>query len=247
MDFTATQTAAAQPAPQAAFKNQDRFNELIEKVNSASSTEAEQLDAYVSLSNMASSGGMLGMGDANQKLYSQVVSTSAAAQKVKQLGQAYTMALSAGAQSGGASGARQAALDFFDTLGGVEQDTLFRGHINVADMSGATPFADVDSWRNAMLAGIKLDQFIESASNDPERAGGAAKGSKLAAALKLSEAKTQDASWIQRIADLLGQRDPIKDKVDLSEDAKRAVGDLKPAAPAGAQGYEVGSIASKRI
>lgn len=239
--------SAAQPAPQAAFKNQDRFNELIEKVNSASSTQAVQLDAYVSLSNMASSGGMLGMGDANQKLYNQVVSTSAAGQKVKQLGQAYTMALSTGAQSGGASGARQAALDFFDTLGGVEQDTLFRGGINLTDMSGGTPFKNVTSWRNSMLAGIKLDQFIESASTDAERAGGAAKDSKLASALKLSEVKSQDASWIQQIADLLGQREPIKDKVDLSEDGKRAVGDLKSTGAAGAQGYEIGSIASKRI
>lgn len=247
MDVTATQTAAAQPAPQAAFKDQDRFDALIEKMNNASSTEAEQIDAYVSLQNMASSGGMLGMGDANLKAYSQVVSNSAAAQKVKQLGQAYTMALSAGAQSGGASGARQAALDFFDKQGGVEKDALFRGHINVADMSGATPFGDVTSWRNSMLAGIKLDQFIESASSDAERADGATKDSKLASALKLSEAKSQDASWIQQIADLLGQREPIKDTVDLSEDAKRAVGDLKSTAPAGAQGYEVGSIASKRI
>jgi len=248
MEISSTQPIAPLPAPQSPFKNQDEFNALIEKVNNPSSSKAEQVDAYVSLQNMATSGGMLGMGEANAKAFGQVVSNSFAAQKVKQLGQAYTLAMAAGVQTGGASGARQAALDFFDKQSGEDQDALFRGHINVADMSGSKPFADVNSWRNSMLAGIKLDQFIEKSSAGGKQNEKVAANSKLASALKLSEAKTQDASWMQQIADLLGQRDPVEDKVDLSDEAKRAVGSQASSSQTiGAQSYESGSIASKRV
>ncbi len=75
----------------------------------------------------------------------------------------------------------------------------------------------------------------------------AAANSKLASALKLSEAKTQAARWMQQIADLLGQRDPIEDQIDLFDAAKRAVGFAGLFDPnTGPQSYESGSIASRR-
>ncbi|HJV42101.1 hypothetical protein [Caulobacter sp.] len=243
------QAAAPQAAPSEGFKNQDRFNELIGKVNNSSGSysESEQMDAWTALHDMAVSGGLVGMGAENNKLYNES-GNSAISQKIKQIGQSYTLAMMAGQQSGGASGAKQAALNFFDKQSASNQDVLFRGRINGSEMSGAKPFADVNSWRDSMLAGIRLDQFIEKSSAGGNQNEKAAANSKLASALKLSEAKTQDASWMQQIADLLGQRDPIEDKVDLSDEARRAVG-----APASsnqspsAQGYESGSIASKRV
>lgn len=243
------QAAAPQAAPSEGFKNQDRFNELIGKVNnsSASYSESEQMDAWTALHDMAVSGGLVGMGTENNKLYNESGS-SAISQKIKQIDHSYTLAMIAGQQSGGASGAKQAGLDFFDKQSTSNQDILFRGRINGSDMSGAKPFADVNSWRNSMLAGIKLDQFIEKSSAGGNQNEKAAANSKLAAALQLSEAKTRDASWMQRIADLLGQRDPIEDKVDLSDEAKRAVGSLTtPSQATIAQSYASGSIASKRV
>ncbi|MDV6330058.1 hypothetical protein [Asticcacaulis sp. 201] len=254
MDVTTAPSAAAQAAPppeqpQAAFKNQDQFSALIERVsNTAGSySEAEQLDAYTSLQRMAVTGGMIGMGADNQKLYNQVTSSSAIAQKVRQTGQAYTLAMIAGAQSGGASGARQAALDFFDKQSPSAQNILFQGHINAANMSGSTPFASVDSWRTSMLAGIKLDQYVESASAKGDPHVQARTDPKLAAALKLSDAKDQSATWAQQIADLFGLRDPIQDKVDLSDAAKQALGTVaSPANPKPAP-YEAGALASKTV
>jgi hypothetical protein len=259
MEISSSPPVAPQPAAQPAvapqstpsdgFKNQDRFNELIGKVsNSAGSySESEQMDAWTALHDMAVSGGLVGMGEENRKLYNES-GNSAISQKIKQVGQSYTLAMIAGQQNGGASGARQAALDFFDKQSGSNQDILFRGHVNASDMSGAKPFADVNSWRNSMLAGIKLDQFIEQSSAGGNQNEKAAANSKLATALKLSESKTQDASWTQQIADLLGQRDPIQDKVDLSEEAKRTVGQFPlTRQTASAPSYEAGSVASKRV
>jgi hypothetical protein len=243
------QAAAPRAGPSEGFKNQDRFDELIGKVNNSSGSysESEQMDAWTALHDMAVSGGLVGMGAENSKLYNES-GNSAISQKIKQAGQSYTLAMMAGQQTGGASGARQAALDFFDKQSASTQDILFRGHINASDMSGAKPFADVNSWRDAMLAGIKLDQFIEKSSVGGHQNERAAADSKLAAALKLSEAKTQDASWMQQIADLFGQRDPIQDKVNLSDEAKRAVGSQASSGPTiGAQSYVSGSIASKRV
>lgn len=246
----ATQSAVTpQPTPSDGFKNQDRFNELIGKVNNSSGSvsESEQMDAWSALHDMAVTGELVGMGEENRKLYNDT-GKSAIFQKIKQIGQSYTLAMIAGQQSGGASGARQAALDFFDKQSAANQDILFRGRINASDMSGAKPFADVNSWRNSMLAGIKLDQFIEKSSAGGNQNEKAAANSRLASALKLSEAKTQDASWTQQIADLLGQRDPIEDKVDLSAEAKRAVGvSASLNQSTNAQSYETGSIASKRV
>lgn len=245
----APQPAIAQSAPPEGFKNQDRFAELIVKVNNSSGSysEREQMDAWVALHDMAVTGGLVGMGAENNKLYNES-GNSAISQKIKQVGQSYTLAMISGQQSGGASGARQAALDFFDTQSGSNQDILFRGHINASDMSGSKPFADIDSWRNSMLAGVKLDRFIEKSSVSGNRNEKAAASATLAAALKLSEAKTQDASWMQQIADLLGQRDTILDKIDLSDEAKRAVGSQSASTQAAStQSYESGSIASKRV
>lgn len=243
------QVAAAAAAPaQAAFKNQDRFDSLIDRINNSAGTysQAEQLDAYSALHTMAVSGELIGMGDANQKLYNAAKSTSSVGEQLKQVSQGYTLAMAAGAQSGGASGARQAALDYYGRQGGSDQAVLFQGHINAADMSGAKPYADPNGWRTSMLAGIKLEQYVESASADGDVAQKAAGDPKLAAALRLADAKTQDAAWASSILELLGQRDPIKDKVDLSDAARRVVGDA-PAAPSSGRAYEAGSVADKRI
>lgn len=238
----------AAPAPPEGFKNQDRFNELIGMVNNSSGafSETEQLDAWTALHDMAVTGGMIGMGDDNRKLYNQSAN-SAIAQKVKRIGQGYTMAMIAGAQAGGASGARQAALDFFDKQSGGNQDILFRGHINASDMSGAKPFTDVEGWRSSMLAGIRLDRFIETSSAGGALNEKAAANAKLAAALKLSDAKRQDTTWIKQIADLLGERDPIEDKVSLSDEGKRALNAASPSVPKVERPYEIGSLASKRV
>jgi hypothetical protein len=245
---SASQTVAA-PAPQEGFKNQDRFNELIGKVNNSSGaySETEQLEAWTALHDMAVTGGMIGMGDDNRKLYNQSAN-SAIAQKVKQIGQGYTMAMIAGAQTGGASGARQAALDFFDRQSAGNQDILFRGHINASDMSGARPFGDIEGWRASMLAGIRLDRFIETSSAGGAVNEKAATNAKLATALKLADAKRQDVTWMKQIADLLGERDPIEDKVSLSDQGKRAwnaasssVAKVEP------RPYEIGSLASRRV
>lgn len=249
MDVSAPAPATPPPAAATAFKNQDRFNSLIDRINNTGGTysQAEQLEAYGSLHTMAVTGELIGMGDANQKLYNAAKSTSAVGEQLKQVSQGYTLAMAAGAQSGGASAARQAALDYYDRKGGSDQAVLFQGHINAADMSGAKPYADPGGWRASMLAGIKLDQYVESASADGDVAQKAASDPKLAAALRLADAKTQDAAWAASILDLFGQRDPIKDKVDLSDAAKRVVGETQTAASSSGRAYETGSVADKRV
>lgn len=69
----APQPAIAQSAPPEGFKNQDRFAELIVKVNNSSGSysEREQMDAWVALHDMAVTGGLVGMGAENNKLYNE--------------------------------------------------------------------------------------------------------------------------------------------------------------------------------
>lgn len=241
--------ATPAPQPQNTFQNQDQFTALIDRVENAAGTysAAEQLDAYTSLHTLAVSGGLLGMGDANQALYNHAISTSAIAQKVTQVGQAYTLAMAAGAQRGGASGARQAALTFFDSQGPFAQSVLFRGHINAADMTGSTPYADVAGWRASMLAGIKLDQYVETASAKGDPYVQAKNDPTLAAALKLSESSDQNTIWAQQIVDLLGGRDPIHDTVDLSDAARQLLGDEPLVPKAQTAPYQPGYLASKTV
>lgn len=202
MDVSATPPAAAPVQPP--FRGQDRFDGLIDKINNTGGTysQAEQLEAYGALHTMAVTGELVGMGEANQALYNAAKSTSAIGEQLKQVSQSYTLAMAAGAQSGGAAGASRAALDYYDRQGGADQAVLFQGHINAADMTGARPYADPDSWRTSMLAGI---------------------------------------------LDLVGQRQPIRDKVDLSDAVKRVVGEAQASGSPGERTYQAGSVADRRV
>jgi len=246
-------TGAPDPAaPAAAFQNQDRFNELIERVGNKSRTfsETEQLDAYTALHDMAVTGGLRDIGADNNKIYNETLSNSAVFQKVRNLHQKFVIAQIDAYRNGGGSASQQAGLDFFDKLSPGDQDALFRGGINGSDMTGARPYTDMKGWRDAMVASIKITKFIEDASGDEEPIHAAARNPKIAAAIRLADvqAGAKSSSWIQQIADFLGEREPVKDKVDLSNDAKRVLATQAPASKAPVQSlYETGSVTSLHV
>jgi hypothetical protein len=63
-------------------------------------------------------------------------------------------------------------------------------------------------------------------------------------ALELLQSRQQDSGWAKQIADLFGGRGDIKDRIDLSPEAQKLVGDLSPKTTTSAP-YVQGSIASK--
>lgn len=207
----AAKAATAAGAPPN-FAAHDQVQDLFDRINNVGGAyaRADQLDAFKTLHKMAVTGGLIGMGADDQKAYNAAMSSSSIGQDVQRLTAAYTAAMIAGADKGGASGARQAALDHFNALDPSDQEVLLDGNINAADMSGASKHPDVDSWRDAMAAGVKLDRFVEAASakGDPYQL--AKSNPKLATALTLSGSSQQDAGWVARITDLLGQDDPAE-------------------------------------
>lgn len=207
-------------------------------------TEAERLQAYVFVQEMAATGQMKGMGNMGLDLYAQV-NRSEIGQKSQQLQRDQAAAVMA-ASRGGTDGpaAAKAALAYYDGLSSSDQNIYFQTAINPPLRDGKK-FASVQGWRDNMNAAIKLGEYTH-ANRDLIASGATAKADdpKLAAALKLgAAADAGSAAWSSLVLKLFA--DPT-DKVDLSDDARRLIGDTKDAHRSSSP-YQQGAIASKII
>jgi hypothetical protein len=240
--------AAARNAPDFADKIsrfQARANTVLD--TSGTVSESERLQAYQDVFRMAVSGDLLGMGDDDRALYDAATSKSDIGQRAYQLQESYIGAVNAAARTGGAAAAIKAGLANFDGLSTSDQQILFKAGINAPDRSGSGPYGGVQGWRDNMSAQLQMVSYMRpDGVFDPNIATKKAQDPKFASALKLANDRNNNsASWTQSVLKLFGGEAP-KDRIDLSDAARTAVGAGASARPSPAP-YREGSIASKVV
>lgn len=206
-------------------------------------SEADRVSAYVSIHEMAVTGQMMGMGNAGMTLHDEVV-RGEIGQKVQALHSAMAAAVMPIGLAGDGPGAMRAALAFYDGLSASDQDFLFQTSIN-APMRDGKKFANVRAWQDNMNAAILMSEYTH-ANRDLIASGATSKvdDPKFAAALRMnSSGDVGSASWSSMVLKLFERP---KDKIDLSDSAKRFVGDFRDNPREGNQ-YQEGSIASKTV
>lgn len=237
--------AAARKAPDFADKIslfQSRANTVLD----TSASGAERLQAYQDVFRMAVRGDLLGMSDDNRALYDAAASRSDIAQKAFQLQGSYVGAVNAGSRSGGGAASIRAGLAAFDGLSSSDQQILFKAGINAPDRSGSSPYADVQGWRDNMNAQLKLAGYMRpDGVADPNLAALKAQDPKFTQAVALISAPNNtSAVWTQKVLQLFGADAP-KDRVELSDAARAAMGSQSsPAAAPTPAPYRTGSVAS---
>ena len=242
--------AAARNAPDFADKI-SRFQSRASTVLDTSGTvsESERLQAYQDVFRMAVSGDLLGMSDDDRALYDAATTKSDISQKAYQLQEAYIGAVNAAAQTGGAAAAIKAGLANFDALSTSDQQILFKAGINAPDRSGGGPFGSVQGWRDNMNAQLQMVSYMRpDGVFDANIAAKKAQDPKFASALTLANDRNNNsAAWTERVLKLFGGDAP-KDRIDLSDAARTAVGARTDASagPSPAP-YKEGSIASKVV
>jgi hypothetical protein len=242
--------AAARAAPDFADKIsrfQSRANTVLD--TSGKISEGERLQAYQDVFRMAVSGDLLGMSDDDRALYDAATTKSDIGQRAFKLQESYTSAVNAAAQKGGAAAAIKAGLANFDDLSTSDQQILFKAGINAPDRSGSSPYASVQGWRDNMNAQLQMVSYMRpDGVFDPNIATKKAQDPKFASALTLANDRNNNsASWTERVLKLFGGDAP-KDRIDLSDAAKAAVGARADASvgPSAAP-YKEGSIASRLV
>ncbi|ESQ92551.1 hypothetical protein [Asticcacaulis benevestitus] len=246
---TSSATAAVnQSVTDTAFsQNENQFNELTSTLldTSGKFSQDEQLQAYTTLQKMAVTAQLRGMDADSQKLYEKASMQSEIGKKVSNLQQQEVQTLISAQRSGGAAGAAQAKLNFFDNLSSFDKQVQFNTYGDPVNFSGNKRFANIDDYRANLSANAQLANYIQDAQSKGVSAGA---DSKLASLLKLADAKTSDYnSWTAKVLSLFGNTSTPEDKLDLSPQAQKIVGDL----PSGKGGtslhaYQPGSIASER-
>ena len=175
-----------------------------------------------------------------------VASRSSIAQKAFHLQESYVGAVNAGSRSGGGAASIRAGLAAFDGLSSSDQQILFKAGINAPDRSGSSPYADVQGWRDNMSAQLKLAGYLRpDGVADPNLAAKKAQDPRFTQAVALVSAPNNtSAAWTQKVLQLFGGDAP-KDRVELSDAAKAAMGSQSsPAAAATTAPYRTGSIVS---
>jgi hypothetical protein len=241
--------AAARAAPDFADKIsrfQSHANSVLD--TSGKVSEGERLQAYQDVFRMAVSGDLLGMSDDDRALYDAATSQSDIGQKAYQLQKAHIATVNAAAQTGGAAAAIKAGLANFDALSTSDQQILFKAGIDAPDRSGSGPYGSVQAWRDNMNAQLQLVSYMRpDGVFEPNIAAKKAQDPKFASALKLANDRNNNsAPWTEMVLKLFGGDAP-KDRIDLSDAARTAVGAGAPAAGPSAAPYKEGSIAFKVV
>ncbi len=236
-----------------------RFDELSATVLDASGKvgDAQRAQAYQSLQAMSAGGQLAGLDEDRRKVLDQATFESDIGQRAQALGKAFVQTLNAAARSGGPQAALQAVASGFDKLSPSDQDLLFQTTINVADRTGAKPYADAGAWRSnvdaqAKVVGFMKDAGVVGANGALDQKAAQAKAAadpKFAAALRLSlRADNNSPDWTQSVMRLFGGSAP-QDTVQLSDAAKQFMNAAPPptptaSPPAPAEPYRQGSITS---
>lgn len=236
-----------------------RFDTLSATVNDASGRtgEAQRAEAYQALQAMSAGGELAGIDAERRKVLDQVTFDSDIGRRAQALGRDFVQTLNAAKQAGGPQAALQAVTGRFDSLSSSDQDLLFQTTINVADRTGAKPYADAGAWRANMDAQAKVVGFMKDAGvvgangalDQKAAQAKAAADPKFATALRLSlRSDNTSAEWTEAVGQFFGRAAP-KDRVQLSDAAQQML-DASPAAPTAAAPpatpYREGSITSVR-
>ncbi|MEW5685658.1 MAG: hypothetical protein AB1942_12125 [Pseudomonadota bacterium] len=234
------------------------FDTLSAAVNDTSGRtgEAQRAEAYQALQAMSSGGQLAGLDAERRKVLDQATFDSDIGKRAQALGKDFVQALNSARQAGGPQAALQAVTGRFDSLSSSDQDLLFQTTINVADRTGAKPYADAGAWRANMDAQAKVVGFMKDAGvvgangalDQKAAQAKAAADPKFATALRLSlRSDNNSPEWTEAVGQFFGRAAP-KDQIQLS-DAARAALAATPAAPSAAAAppatpYRQGSIAS---
>lgn len=233
------------------------FDTLSATVNDTSGKvgDAQRAEAYQALQAMSSGGRLAGIDPERRKVLDQATFESDIGQRAQALGRDFVQALNSARQAGGPQAALQAASDRFDSLSSADRDLLFQTTINVADRSGAKPYADATAWREnvdaqAKVVGFMKDAGVVGAGGALDQKAAQAKAAtdpKFATALRLSlRSDNTSPEWTQAVSQFFGRAAP-QDKVQLSDAAQQALAASPTPAPAAAPPatpYRQGSIAS---
>jgi hypothetical protein len=233
------------------------FDTLSATVNDTSGRtgDAQRIEAYQALQAMSSGGQLAGIDPERRKVLDQATFDSDIGQRAQSLGRDFVKTLNTAKQAGGPQAALQAVADRFDSLSSGDRDLLFQTTINVADRTGAKPYADPAAWRanidaQAKVVGFMKDAGVVGANGALDQKAAQAKAAsdpKFAAALRLSlRSDNNSPEWTGAVSQLFGRAAP-QDKVQLSDAAQAALA-ATPSAPAAsappATPYRQGSIAS---
>lgn len=268
MDVTSSNTAVYAAAPIRArlapgpatpdhAARMARVDELSATVldTSGKANDDQRVQAYQMLQAMSAGGQLNGIDDDRRKVLDQATFQSDIGQRAQALGKAFVQTLNTATQSGGPQAALQAAANGFDNLSSSDQSLLFQTTINVADRTGAKPYADIAAWRSNIDAQAKVVGFMKDAGvvgpngalDQKAAQAKAAADPKFAAALRLSLRRDNNSpDWTQSVMQLLGGSAP-QDKVELSDAARAYMGNAASptvAATPSAPAYRQGSIAS---
>lgn len=247
--------AAAQTRPGFA-EDVAKFDSLMATFNNADgkATEADRVKAYEDIFSMTVTNRLVGLDDARRQQNNDL-SKSDIGRRSAALGEAYVRSLQAAAASSDGSSRALAVTRadeaFFSGLSESDQNVLFRTQINGSDYTGKKRFSDVEGFRANQAAQTQLQTYIQDSGVrgptgqvDPEKASAlAASDSKFASALNLLNAPNTDApSWTEQVLTLFSTP---QDKLELSEEAKKIVGDVK--SKTGPAEYREGSVFSAKV
>ncbi|MFZ0268594.1 hypothetical protein [Caulobacter sp.] len=243
---TADPTAASAQTEAAASpyaQNKDRIDQFSSMLNDTSGkfTADEQLDAYNGLHEMIVRGEMKGMSHEGSVSVGKAMFETPMGKKVQET-QANFMAKFESIRHRGSAESILDQVRAFDSFSSADQKIIFTTSLNAAMLGGSKPYTDVDNYRTVKAAAYKLSKYVEDnrpAEEDPA----AAQNTQMQKALKLLQSGQQDTAWADQIALLFGTRQDIKDRVDLSPEARKVVGDVSPSSGA-KTGYTQGLIAN---
>lgn len=249
--------AAAGPATPDYATRMARFDDVSATVldTSGKASDDERAEAYQTLQSMSAGGQLIGLDDDRRKVLDRATFDSDIGQRAQALGKSFVQTLNAATQSGGPQAALQAVASGFDNLSSSDQNLLFKTTINVADRTGAKPYADAAAWRSnidaqAKVVGFMKDAGVVGANGALDQKAAQAKAAadpQFAAALRLSLRRDNNSpDWTQAVMQLFGGAAP-KDTVQLSDAARKflstTAGPAPSATPSG-PAYRQGSIAS---
>lgn len=238
-----TAAAAADPATSPYVQNKDRIDQFSATLNDTSGkvTADQQLDAYNSLHDMIVRGEMKGMDHDSEVLLGKSMYETPMGKKILET-QANFMAKFESIRHRGSAESILDQVRAFDSFSGDDQKIIFTTSLNASMLGGSKPYTDVDNYRTVKAAAYKLSKYIEDnrpAEEDPA----SAQNTQMQKALKLLQSSQQDTAWADQIALLFGTRQDIKDRIDLSPEARRIIGDVSTSSGA-RTGYTQGSIAN---
>jgi len=251
MEITSASSASAaaiQPlgdtGPTPFSQNQAQFDELAAIFNDSSgkSSEADRVKAYDDIRAMSVGQKLNGIDAENRKTLDDIIGNSDIAQRIQQLQQGDVLAVTAAVARGGSPA--QVKLAYFDSLSASDQQ-VFALNFNSTDQFGNKPYSSIDGYRDNLVANAMLEKYgqdLKSEGRDP------ATDPTMQDISRLVMSKPSSESWTTQLFKMLGGTG-IKDKVDLTPEAKEIVAALPNSGAAGPQAppYEVGSMASALI